>query len=119
MDEKGDFGNPRAEWVLHQFAKMSAPEDSITQSHRQDKIMEDIHKKLSLYKSLLKENAPLDDAEEKEFIDLQTRWEKEQNKEGTYLHHPKSVKTTSNTSVLFHKLWEDLVQLKHELNKLK
>ena len=119
IDEKGTFGNPQDDWVRRQLAKINAPEDSNTQIRRQEKIMEEIHKKLQLYEEKLKENSPLDDSEEEEFKTLQSRWEKEREKEETYLHHPKTQKSNSNPSVLFHKLWEDLMILKTELNKLK
>ena len=119
LNENGEFGNPRDEWTLHQLAKMRAPEDSRTQIKKQDKILEEIHKKLTSYKNKLKEKSPLDETEEGEFKKLQKQWVEEHNKENSYLHHPKTTESTSNTSVLFTKLWEDLVKIKTELDKLK
>ncbi|MHA1111426.1 MAG: CpXC domain-containing protein [Promethearchaeota archaeon] len=119
INEKGEFGHPRDEWMLHQLTKMRAPEDSRTQIRRQDKILEEIQTKLTSYKNKLKENSPLDETEEDEFNKLENQWVKERNKEENYLHHPKTAESTLNTSVLFHKLWEDLVKIKTELDKLK
>ncbi len=119
LNKDENFRNPTDDWVLHQFAKMNAPEDTKTQIHRQEKITEEIHKKLYLYKKKLKEKSPLSDEEEKEFTKLHNRWQQEVEKEETYLHHPKTIDTSSSTSILFHKLWEDLLNIKAELNKLK
>lgn len=119
LTDTGEFGNPQEEWLLHQFAEMNAPEDTKTQIRRQDKILEEIHKKLILYKTKLREKSPLNEKEKEEYIILQNRWEEEHNRENDYLHHPKTAESRTSTSILFQKLWKDLVKIKTELDELK
>jgi len=119
LDENNEFKNPFNEWILNQRAKFYAPDDTDTQRRRQEKLVEEINVKIQLYKQFIKERKVLDDEQERSFKDLQIRWENERLKGETYLHKPNTIDVRTTKNLLFLKLWEDLVQLKLELEELK
>jgi formyltetrahydrofolate hydrolase len=119
LDENDEFKDPQAEWLLSQFRKENAPDNTDTQKRRQEKLVEEINAKIQLYKRFIKERKALADSEEKSFEDLQIRWENERIKVDIYLHKPKSRDARTTKNILFQKLWDDLLQLKLELDELK
>ncbi|MBN2155602.1 MAG: hypothetical protein JW776_06140 [Candidatus Lokiarchaeota archaeon] len=119
LDEKDNVKDTQQEWLLHQLTKNKSPADTVTQMRRHSKLLEDISDKIKLYKIFIKEKTIIDESEEEEFKKLRDRWEKERELEGTYLHQPTSAHSNISSSVLFYKLWKDLLELKSRLDELK
>lgn len=119
LENNNEFKDPQLEWLRQQLTKRNAPPDSVTQKDKQRKIVEELNDTIRRYKSYIEKNIILNDEEEKAFENLRDCWEKEKQLEGIYLHQPSTPGSPDSNSILFYKLWEDLLQLKSRLEKLK